>query len=283
MSRLFVLAIVALLLWSSMSVSAHMNERPVAIKLGFVPPVDALKMLPREHHATMGASLSLKVLFYFGSLVEEWKNQVMLQPEYQQMFHTLETATQLDPYNADPYYFANAIFTWDAGRVQEVNQLLVYGMDFRTWDAMLPFFAGFNEAYFLKNYEKASRYMAQAAEKSGNAGMARLASRYFYEAGELTLAIEFLSQMEHLAPSAGEAELYRLRKEALHAVAMIQQALADYRARFGQIPESLDELVRDGQLSQLPIDPYGGQFFVDSEGQVRSTSKFALPRPTKKN
>lgn len=255
-----------------------MSERPLTVKLGYAPSVTALKMLPGEHHAAMGASLTLKVLFYFGSLVEEWKNQVMLPPEYYNMYRTLETATRLDPYNADPYYFANAIFTWDAGRVKEVNQLLEYGMNYRTWDPMMPFFAGFNAGYFLKDFEQASRHMARAAEISGNPAIARLASRYFYEAGELSSAIDFLAQMERMAPTAREAELYRLRKEALQAVSIIQEALADYQARSGRPAETLDELVRDGVLGQLPVDPYGGKFFIDNQGRVRSTSNFALPR-----
>lgn len=255
-----------------------MSERPVAVKLGYAPSVTALKMLPGEHHAVLGAFLTMKVLFYFGSLVEEWKNQVMLPPEYSNMYRTLETATRLDPYNADPYYFANAIFTWDAGRVREVNRLLEFGMIYRTWDPMMPFFAGFNAGYFLKDFEQASRHMARAAEISGNPAIARLASRYFYEAGELSSAIEFLTQMERMAPTAREAELYRLRKEALQAVTIIQEALTLYQERYGRSPELLNELVSDGVLDQLPNDPYGGKFFVDIEGQVRSTSNFALPR-----
>lgn len=201
----------------------------------------------------------------------------MIPPEYFNMYRTLEAATLLDPYNADPYYFANAIFTWDAGRVVEVNKLLEYGMNYRTWDSMMPFFAGFNAGYFLKDFEKASRHMARAAEISGSPGIAHLASRYFYEAGELSAAIEFLTQIERMAPSVREAEFYRFRKEALQAVSLIQTALGVYRQRYGQPPDSLQDLVTDGVLDLLPVDPYGGKFFVDNEGKVRSTSNLKFP------
>jgi len=71
------------------------------------------------------------------------------------MYNTLVTAVKLDPYNMDAYYFAQSAFTWEVGRVKEVNSVLEYGMKYRTWIGSC-FFVGFNEAYFLKNYAKAA-------------------------------------------------------------------------------------------------------------------------------
>lgn len=287
MRRLFfclaILALTSLLIWSSLTMSSLLRQRPVAVKLGYVPSVSIFKLLPREHHATLAALLNLKVLFYFGGLVESWQNQIKLPPEYDDMYRTIVTATRLDPYNADPYYFTQAIFTWDAGQYEEVNRLLTYGMDYRQWDPMLPFFAGFNAGYFLKAFDQASLYMARAAEISGNPAMARLASRYYYEAGDLDLAIQFLQQMESLARSQQEAELYRMRREALQAVKILSLAVDDFWQRRGTLPSTLETLVNEGLLTEFPIDPYGGQFYLDAEGRVRSTSNLATkPSPPPK-
>ncbi len=58
----------------------------------------------------------------------------------------------------DAYYFAQAVLVWDVGQVRLANELLEYGMRYRTWDYLLPFFAGFNYSYFLKDNEKAAQY-----------------------------------------------------------------------------------------------------------------------------
>jgi hypothetical protein len=48
-----------------------------------------------------------------------------------------------------------------------------------------------------------------------------------------------------------------------------------YRLATGNMPEDLHVLRKGGYLAALPIDPYGGTFFIDTAGKVRSTSKFA--------
>jgi tetratricopeptide (TPR) repeat protein len=108
-------------------------------------------------------------------------------------------AVQLDPYNMDAYYFGQAILVWDVGKVELANELLDYGMRFRTWDWYLPFFAGFNQAYFLKDYTKAARYYDRAGELSGSDLFKNLAGRYLQESGKTDLALAYLSAMEKKA------------------------------------------------------------------------------------
>ena len=59
----------------------------------------------------------------------------------------------------------------------------------------------------------------------------------------------------------------------LHVLcSMLTEAAHKYRARFGEPPTSVDDLVQAGFFDKLPVDPLGGSFFVDSEGQVKSTT-----------
>lgn len=268
-------ACLALLLWSGSTLSQAMVERPFTSKLGYTPPATVLKVASGEHRQTLAELVALKVMLYFGSLAEGWKHQVVLPPEYYNMYQTLESALRLDPYNADIYYFTQAVFTWDAGRAREVNRFLDYGIKHRTWDPMLPFFAGFNAAYFLKDYTTAADYMQKAAEIANNPSMARLASRYFYESGRTEMAVNFLEQMIRSAPSRQEAELYQMRRDALVAVNELQTALSLFTERFERKPANLHELIGIGNLKKMPVDPYGGTFYLDDEGRVRSTSKLA--------
>jgi hypothetical protein len=267
---------VLLLVWTSQTLTSKMQNRPVAVQLGFTPPASVLKAVSGEHRQTVAGFVTLKVLMYFGYLVEEWKSKVVLLPEYFNMYQTLDIALCLDPYNADVYYFTQAVFTWDAGRVREANRFLEHGMKYRTWDPMLPFFAGFNTAYFLQNYDKAAHYMEKAAKIANNPAMVRLASRYYYETGRTDLAVGFLEEMIRSAPSRQEMELYQLRHNALITVKQLQNAADVYYDRFEVYPRDLHELIAVGLLENLPTDPYGGVFFIDKMGRVRSTSKLTL-------
>lgn len=261
----------------------QLEQRAVAVKLGYTPAAEVLKLSVAEHRQAVAGWTVLKVLFYYGSTIQAMLDDRPVRPEYFNMFSTLQTALKLDPYNMDAYYFAQGAFTWEVGRIREVNNLLDYGMKYRTWDWYLPYFAGFNEAYFLKDYARASAYMQKAAELSGNPLFTRLATRYFYEAGRTDLGLAFLDNAIRQAKEPRLREIYQLRRQALLAVRALEAAIEKFHAGFKRLPQSLRELVTAGFVAELPADPYGGEFYLDPKGKVRTTSNFALPQEKKPN
>lgn len=275
MYRLLFAGLVAGYVLCIMPFASYMKSRPVAVKLGYVPSAEVLRVTVGDQKLLVAHVTVVKVLVYFGTLVEKIQNKIVLPPEYQNMYTTLQTAVKLDPYNSDAYYFAQAAFTWEVGRAKEVNQMLDHGMKYRTWDYMLPFFAGFNSAYFLKQYEPAAHYMQRAAELSGNPLLTSLAARYYYESDKSKTGIDFLEMMEKGSKDEQVKKLYRLRRSALQAVSGIQVAVSQFKAQYGRLPARIDELIEFGILKRLPEDPYGGRFFLDNSGSVRTTSKFS--------
>lgn len=256
--------------------STYMKNRPVAVKLGYLPEAEALKGVAGDQRYLLAECAVVRVLFYFGTLVEKIQHKIPLQPEYFNMFKTLETSIKLDPYNMDAYYFMQAAFTWELGRARDVNRVLEYGMRHRTWDYQLPFYAGFNAAYFLHDFKSAAAYMKRAAELSGDPLYTTLAARYFYESGRSDLGTLFLETMEKGAKDRKVKAVYELRRKALQAVTLLSDAVARYKKEKGEKPASLDALVAAGILANIPQDPYGGRFYLSEDGRIRSTSKFAM-------
>lgn len=203
-------------------------------------------------------------------------NEMPIPPDYPAMSRIIHGAVQLDPYNMDAYYFAQAILVWDVGRVDIANELLDYGMRYRTWDWYLPFFAGFNHSYFLKDYAKAAKYYQRAGELSGSDLFKNLAGRYMQESGQTDLAIAYLSSMEKGEKNPAIKQSYRTRLAAFIEVKRIEVARDKYRKMNGALPDTINQLVSKGYLSSSPIDPYGGKFFFEPNGKVSTTSKFAF-------
>ncbi len=275
--RLLFVALIAGYVLCIMPFASYMKNRPVAVKLGYVPSAEVLRVAVGDQKLLVAHAAVVKVLVYFGTLVDKLNtNKIVIPAEYLNMYKTLQTAVKLDPYNSDAYYFAQAAFTWEVGRAAEVNLMLDYGMKYRTWDYMLPFYAGFNAAYFLKQYEPAARYMQKAAELSGNPLLTNLAARYYYESDKSKVGIDFLEMMEKGAKDEQTRKLYHLRRTALLAAACIQAAVDQFKEQNGRLPARLEELLEHGILKQLPEDPYGGHFYLDNSGIVRTTSKFAF-------
>jgi hypothetical protein len=286
--RIFLLSLVCYLLFI-FPFAAYQRSRPLQIKLGYFPEAKAVSLVAADQKYTVATWATLKVLLYFGALIEKAKGETLYasEPDFAGMFKILQTAVRLDPYDMDAYYFAQAAFTWETGHFKEVNDLLEYGMKYRTWDYQLPFFVGFNYGYFLHDYRNAALYMGKAAEIAKEQQFATLAARYFYEAGEDDLAIRFIDYMKKSAKDDNEKKLYEVRRKALVGVKTIKAAVRAFRKDHGRNPSGLRELVSAGYLTKLPQDPYGGQFYLEPDGMVRSTSKFAFiggassPRPGK--
>lgn len=275
--RVFILLLICYLLLL-VPFASHLKNRPLTVKLGYTPDADVLKPMVADQRYLVAEWSVMKVLFYFGTLLEasEKNRMFVVSPEYLNMYKTLQTALKLDPYNMDAYYFAQAAFTWEVGRYKEVNSILAYGMRYRTWDYQLPFFAGFNAAYFMHDYGQAATYMKKAAELSGNPLFTNLAARFLYEAGKDELGILFLENMEKSAKDEKVKNIYGIRKKALRAVNVLKTAVAAYTKRYNRLPPDLSSLVSVGIIDKIPDDPYGGNFFLTRDGMVRSTSKFAF-------
>lgn len=256
--------------------TTYLQNKPFAEKLGYVPTVSVLKSVAVDHKELVATSLVLKVIMYFGGLVEKARNQVQIPPDYQSMSRLLHGAVKLDPYNMDAYYFAQGFLTWDVKQYKLANDLLDYGMKYRTWDWYLPFFAGFNSAYFLKDYKKAAEYYQRAGELSGQDLHKSLAGKYLQESGQTELAIAYLSAMAKSERNPAMKKAYQVRLAAVKETRRIEVARERYRDAGGGLPVTVEKLLAGGFLSPPPVDPYGGRFYLEADGRVTSTSKFTF-------
>lgn len=257
--------------------TAYMKQKPIEEKLGYLPSTTVLRYSSADHKELMGALLVMKVIMYFGGIAEKQQAKVIVQPpDYQRMSGILHGAVQLDPYNMDAYYFAQSFLTWEVKQYKIANALLDYGMKYRTWDWYLPFFAGFNSSYFLKDYAAAARYYQRAGELSGADLSKLLAGRYLQESGQTELAITYLSAMEKGERNQAVKKGYQTRLAAFKEVRRIEIARDRFTESRGEAPTTVEQLLQEGFLSPPPVDPYSGQFFLEPDGKVATTSKFAF-------
>ena len=280
MSRSWGMAVILLFLYVFLLIpfTSYLRHKPIVEKLGYTPHAELLRLFSADQKQFLAAGLTMKVLVYFGSLVDVNRNKIVIPPDYFGMYKTMDTAVKLDPYNMDSYYFTQAILVWDLKKVKEANELLEYGARYRDWDFYLPFFLGFNYAYFLKDYEKAAKYYKRAGELSGAELYQGLAGRYMQESGQTDLAIGYLATMEKGAKNDAIRKSFRVRLQAFREVRRVELATFQFSRIHGRLPVTIAELVVAGLLRSVPVDPYGGEFYLDKEGKVRTTSNFAVAK-----
>ncbi len=252
-----------------------MKNRPSYAKLGFVPQGKLYAAILGGFRWFEGEYYTFKSITYYGGKVRDITYNHGRNVEYYNLYRTIKTAIILNPYNEDAYYFAQGAFTWGVGAVKAVNTLLEYVFKYRPWDFQIPFFLGFNYAYFLHNYSKAATYFKIAARLHNCSLFVTLASRYYYDSGKLELGINYLKYMIKHTKNRSIKQVYEIRLKALERIKFLEDAVATYKKLYSTYPKKLKDLVEKGIINGIPKDPYGGKFYITKNGKIKTTSKLA--------
>lgn len=255
------------------AVTREWKSLPKGEDTAYVIPSPILKITALEYKGLASDLMFLRSIVFFGSTLERGKTSAVKESEWGWIYNTLNASTDLDPYFFDPYYFGQAQLTWGVNMIRETNQLLGKGTRYRDWDWMLPFFIGFNHFYFLHENDKASEYLMEASKRPDAYPMlASLATRLAYKGKRTENAIMFIEQMFREEKDESVRKEFETRLEALKGILLLESAVNVYKDRFGIAPFSLNDLITAGIIAQLPEDPYGGEFYIDTDGNIKTTS-----------
>lgn len=254
-----------------------MKTLPADEDQSVVIPAPILKIAALEFRGLASDIFFIKSMVFIGGTQQRKERPRVKEWEWQWWAKTLDTSTDLDPYFFDPYYFANAFLPWDAHMAEEANRLLEKGSRYREWDWMLPFFIGLNDFFFLQNDREAAEFLMEAARRpGGDPVLASIAARLAFKENRTEAAIYFLEETAKHTEDRNLKERYETRIKALQSIAFLDKSVTMFRKKFRRGPSSIDELVTKNFITQLPQDPYGGTYYIDQDGKVRSTTSSEL-------
>lgn len=197
--------------------------------------------------------------------------------EYEWIYHAMNVVTTLDPQYDYVYYAGGVVLTNLANRVDLSNRLLEKGFKENPTVWNIPFLLGYNHYFVLGDAAKAADYIAAAARLPGGPPyLPGLASRMYAEANNPATALQFLEALWRQTQDAGMREVLEKRaKEVMieRDIQSLESAVQQYRAKHGQFPAKLQDLVTNRYLSQIPEEPFGGSYILDSKiGKVTSST-----------
>lgn len=241
-------------------------------------PAPAIHALDLEFDGVTADYLLLKTISYIGYKLLE--KQHLTTDEWRTVVRMLNLTTDLDPRFWDPYLLGEMMLPWDAGMIDEANQLLKKAAhnrpeDFRPW-----YFLGFNAFFFEKNAAKAAPFLRRAAGLPGAPSFLKgLASRFSYYADQTAMGIAFLKNMLSVTRDQTLHANLEKRLAVLLTMQDLGKAVQRFRKEYDRVPSSLEELRDQGYIKKIPTDPYGGKFVILKNGRVYTTSNLV---PVKK-
>ncbi len=250
----------------------HRTDRTIAQieELAQLPRGEYLKPALLGYHNLGADILWLRLLQVLGKK----KNTA---DEYEWIFHAMDVITTLDPQYDYVYYVGGVVLTNIANRVDLSNRLLEKGFKENPTVWNIPFLLGYNHYFIQGDAVKAAEYIAAAARLPGGpAYLPGLASRMYAEANNPETALQFLEALWRQTQDDGMREVLEKRvKEVMieRDIRLLESAVNQYKGKQGHVPAKLQDLVTSGYLHQIPEEPFGGSYKLDSKiGKVTSST-----------
>ncbi len=240
--------------------------------IGLVMPSQVAQIIALEFKGLFADAVFSRAMTYYGGKLI--RGEKTTEEEWDWIYRNMDTATDLDPYFLDPYYFGATNLAWGTNKVKEANLLLEKAFKYRDWDWTIPFYLGFNYFYFLQDNEKAAFYLMESAKRGTSSSLIPiLAARLAYQGKRTENAIIFLQEIIRKTDDEAIKKAYETRLNALKGILFLERAAAVYQERFKKQPGNLDDLTAKNVIREIPKDPYGGKFYIDKDGSIKTTSE----------
>jgi tetratricopeptide (TPR) repeat protein len=242
------------------------RDRPYDVDV--VPPAAALRWLSLGHALLASHLYWLRAVQYIGEERAEVRGWDKLYP-------LVELVTDLDPGHGYAYQVGGVILASN-GRLAESNALLEKGTRNVKDRYSLPYYRAFNAFYYEGDWTLAGRWAEIAARTPGAPAHIRQSVLAYYVKGDrVEAALDFLESAHREAQDdetrkALEEQIRQARLERL--ARRVDAAIARWRERHVVGPVVLESLIQEGDLDEIPPDPFGGELYPGADGKVRSTA-----------
>lgn len=151
------------------------------------PPNEYLRMASLGYEQLAASLLWLRV-------IQEIGKPKVTERGYEWLYDALEVVTSLDPKFTYAYQAGGVTLSILGNLPEKSNVLLRKGQRENPDVWQIPFYIGFNDFFYLKNYKSAANNMARASRLPGRPSfLPSLASRLFVESGNSEAALVFLN------------------------------------------------------------------------------------------
>lgn len=235
----------------------------------FLPDVDAVKRFSLGFDALVTDITWLRCVQYAGE-----KQYTANGLDW--MYRSLDLITTLDSKFETAYLFGGIILASDRNFVDKSISILEKGMKNLPDRWRFPFYIGFNYFFYLQQFDLASEFIMKASRVPGSpAYLPLLASRLLAEANKPDTALAFLEKMYNQTddPVLREKIEDRMKRVAVERdLNALQIAVQEYSKIEGKNPETLGDLVSLGLVRGIPVEPFGGYYYLDRDtGNVKSS------------
>lgn len=241
-----------------------LEKKPFSYYLLYLPSGDYLKV------SSLGFHHILADVIYLWSI--QFYSNYQIEYRYDYLEHIyMKIIPELDPHYLDPFLIGALIMSAEAQDLQMALRLLDQGIELNPGKWILAYDAGMY-CYGAKHYEKAAKYFEKALEASdAHPSIRRMYAAMFSKMGDKETSYRqwmeiYETTEDEYAKNISEMHVHDLKIEL--DIEKINQAIQSFHQRKESFPHRLEDLVRQGFLDRLPVDPNGKDYLYDRQKGV---------------
>ena len=270
----------AILIAFSLAILTHLNAyKRYRSNSDFLSPMLYLPSGKYLKPASFGYHVLLADFIYLWSI--QYYGDPAFQPRMEYLKHTYDLITELDPQYMDAYHLG-ALFLFNEGRNPKAGlQLLDEGLRKNPTKWALPMDAGYYCMMIIKDKELAYRYFDKTSKIPGAPrGAKSIAASMRFKLGDKKTALALWTEVFDVASTSSERQNAYQHVHDLKVLVdldTIRAAISAFHEKFGRMPLNLEQLVPQGFLSQVPVDPERNRYEYDPKtGSVKYATQLTL-------
>lgn len=207
-------------------------------------------------YATFGYSSMVADLVYIWAI--QYYSDYTIAERYDHLDHIFSIIAELDPRYLDPYEMGAIIAVYEARDPYLAFKVLDRGLENNPEQWIFPYQAGHYAALTLKDYDLAQEYYKKTMAIEGAPAISKrlYADAAFKDTNYETawqnwLEVYRTAEDERIKKIASN-HLYQVKSSM--DIAKLEDAIEEYRQKFGRFPDNLTQLVSAGILESVPKD-----------------------------
>jgi|GEM_PF-1573116 len=267
---LVIIFIATLFLQDRIAIRHYAREAPESLL--YLPPAEIAPTMAMGYEMLWADLNWIRLLQYFGGLY-------LTTRDYPQIERLFEVIFALDPYFEDAYLFSSLAVGEEAEKPEKALEFLEKGMEHMPDNWRLPFDAGFLAMQTMGDYDLAKEYFKIATEKPHcPAFVYRIIPHLETEAGRFETALFYYQQGLEEAiernDEVSQAIYERNIKETINKMHLteLNEAIEKYKEEQEETPDTIEQLVEEGYITEIPEEPHGGEYYIDPYENISSTT-----------
>jgi hypothetical protein len=205
-----------------------------------------------------------------------------LDPKTYEILATIQKdASRLNPAHEDNYYLSQAMLPWN-GQIDADMAIQRAAVQQREWDSLPAFFLAFDQYYFLHDPIAGAKTLLNAAPEASSENriaLTGMAARWSEKGDDPHEAIRLVNAMMEGTRDKELKKNLQSRITRLTGLATLRDAAKQFQQNHGRPIASLDELIKQGLLTEMPQDPLGDGYAIDKNGLPIIAKTVPKPAP----